>query len=112
MVRSVNGLCSPLNEDEILLRLQQKEMLKRPTPRNQNSLYNLIDTSESLLESESHWIRRSDDLVALAGDADYGWFNAALEKVFITFSKTLTLVSMTHMLSTSKRQKSACPPSE
>ena len=66
--------------------------MKRPTKRNQNSLYNLIDTSESLLQSESQWICQSDDLLALARDADYGWFSASLENAFLKASKTLTKV--------------------
>ena len=79
-------------EDELLFRLQKKQAMKKPTRRNQNSLYNLIDTSVSLQESESHWIRRTDDLLALALDADYGWFNAFLESLFIRLFKIPTMV--------------------
>lgn len=78
--------------DELLFRLQKKQAIKRPTKRNQNSLYNLIDTSESLLQSESEWIQQSDDLLALARDADYGWFNSRLEDILRTLSRKLTLV--------------------
>jgi len=81
-------------EDEILLRLQRKQELKKPTKSDQNSLYNLIDTSESLLHSESQWIRQSDDLLALARDSKRGWLSTLIAKTLIRISKRFTLVCL------------------
>ncbi len=56
--------------DEILFRMQKKQAMKRPTKRNQNSVYNLINTSKSMGSSEALWIRQWDDLAALSHDTD------------------------------------------
>ena len=81
-----------IDEDKTLLRLQQKQKTKKPTKWNQNSLYNLIDTSESQLHSEAEWICRSDDLLALASDAAPDWLGANIVKKFLGLSKRFTLV--------------------
>ena len=94
MIQKNSNVCLRIVEDKLLLRLQQKQALKKPKKRNQNSLYNLIDTSESLLESESGWIRQSDDLVAVALDPEYGWFGDFLASTLTKISRGLTMASL------------------
>ena len=43
--------------------------------------------------TEEHWIRRSDDLVSIAGDADNGWLSAVVEDSIRGVSKSILLVS-------------------
>ena len=78
--------------DEFLLRLQQIHAIKKPTLRNQTSLFNLIQNTKSLVGSESQWIRRADDLVALAHDQERGWFNGFVEDIMIKISRKATTV--------------------
>ena len=51
--------------------------------------------SESITQAETEWAEQHDDLAALAHDAEQGWFNIFLERALMTFSPTLTLVSIT-----------------
>jgi len=80
--------------DEILFRMQKKQAMKRPTKRNQNSVYNLINTSKSMGSSEALWIRQWDDLAALAHDTEHGWFHGAIEDLLRVISPTITLVGI------------------
>ena len=79
--------------DELVFRLQKKTEIRKPTKRNQNSVYNLINTSHSLTSSEALWIRQWDDLMAPAYNAEHGWFNGILEDALRGLSKRITLVS-------------------
>ena len=42
---------------------------------------------------ETYWIRHSDDLAAVAKDAEHGWFNVFLERLLNWFSRDMMLVS-------------------
>ncbi|MCJ1378889.1 hypothetical protein MMC17_001988 [Xylographa soralifera] len=81
--------------DELLLRIQQIHAIKRPTRRNQSSLYNWIRDNGLLAESEAVWIRRGDDLAALANDQEHGWFGGFVEDTLIKLSRTATMVPPT-----------------
>lgn len=78
--------------DELLLRVKEIHSIQRPTKRNQNSLYNLIHSSESLAQSESEWVYYLDDLAALANDSKRGWFNGFVEDTMKRISRTATNV--------------------
>jgi len=77
--------------DELLLRIQQIHAIKRPTRRNQSSLYNWIRDNRLLAESEAVWVRRGDDLAALAHDQEHGWFGGFVEDTMIKLSRTATM---------------------
>lgn len=62
-------------------------------------MYNLISNTESLVCSESDWIREGTDLAALGCAADRGWLNTFLADAFNTISRTATSVSAQHYLS-------------
>ncbi|KAL9100353.1 MAG: hypothetical protein Q9163_004260 [Psora crenata] len=79
--------------DELLLRVQKIQSIKRPSARAQTTLFNLIKNTESLVADESEWIRYSLDLASLAQDAEHGWFNGFLEDSLNTISRRLTQVS-------------------
>ncbi|MCJ1291692.1 hypothetical protein MMC34_003237 [Xylographa carneopallida] len=81
--------------DELLLRVQKIHAIKRPTRRNQSSLYNWVRDNSLLAESEAVWIRRGDDLAALAIDQEHGWFGGFVEDILIKLSRTVTMVPPT-----------------
>ena len=81
--------------DDLLLRNQQIHAIKQPTRRNQNSLYNLIHNTGSLVTSEAGWILYQDDLAALANDKEDGWFNGFLEDTLKQISRAATTVGPT-----------------
>jgi len=87
------GLTSCL--DELLLRFQNIDSLKRPTQRNQASMYNFLHNTRSLAESEAEWVRRGDDLAALGADREHGWFDGLAEDIMIKISRTVTTVLCT-----------------
>ncbi|CAD6583873.1 MAG: hypothetical protein ASARMPRED_001528 [Alectoria sarmentosa] len=76
---------------EGLLRLHKKQAIRKPTKRNQNSVYNAIHNSKSMTSGEALWIRDRDDLLALAKDAEHGWFNGILEDTLRKLSPKITL---------------------
>ena len=78
--------------DGLLLRTKDIHNIKRPTRRNQNSLYNLIHNTQSLTQSESDWSRRGEDLAALADDKMDGWFKGYLEDTLKRISRRVTTV--------------------
>lgn len=80
--------------DDVLLRLQKKQEIRKAVKRNQNSLYNAIKISKSMMSGESLWIHNRDDLLALATDAEHGWFNGILEDTLRRMSRTITLVGI------------------
>ena len=80
--------------DEVLLRLQKKQEIKKAVKRNQNSLYNAIKISKSMMSGEALWIHNRDDLLALATDAEHGWFNGILEDTLRKISRKITLVGI------------------
>ena len=79
-----------------MLRFQQVHAIKRPSKRNQTSLYNFVHNTQSLVESEAEWIRHGEDLAALAHDEESGWFNALVEDTMIRISRTATAVRLIH----------------
>ena len=79
--------------DETLLRLQQVQAIKRPTKRNQSSLWHLITTTSSQLSSDSDWIFLGPDLAAVAHDQEYGWFQNFFEDLMNKISTRATTVS-------------------
>ena len=81
---------------EAKVRYQQANACKRPSRRNQKSLYNFIHNTQSLVELEAEWIRRGEDLAALAHDEESGWFRAIVEDTMIGISRSATAVRLTH----------------
>ena len=69
------------------------EAIRTPTKRNQNSVYNMICNTQSLVPSETEWIRQRQDLAAVGHGAEYGWFNGFLEDLLNKISARLLLVS-------------------
>ena len=71
------------------------EAIRTPTKRNQNSVYNMIYNTQSLVSSEAEWIRQRQDLAAVGHGAEYGWFNGFVEDLLNKISGRLLLVSNT-----------------
>lgn len=80
--------------DELLLRVQKIQAMKRPSNRAQLTLFNLIRNTESLVADESEFIRYSPDLAALVPGDEQGWFNNFLEDALSFFSQSLTKVTL------------------
>lgn len=78
--------------DELLLRIQKIQAIKRPTKRSQSNLSNLISNTQSLVSDESDWIRCGPDLAALGRDSEHGWLNTFLEDILNKISMRLTMV--------------------
>lgn len=76
--------------------------MKRPTERNQNSLYNLIHHTSGVATMESDWVQYGPDLAAVARDQEYGWFNEFLEDLLNKISRKLTRVSTSILVPNSK----------
>ena len=76
--------------DHTLLRLREKQVMRRPTKRDQNSLWNLINGSRSLGSGEQSWLRQSEDLVAVAPGA---WIDGTLGYLFRLVVPRLSKVS-------------------
>ena len=79
--------------DKYFLRLHQMQAIRMPTKRNQNSVFNFITNTQSLVQSESEWIRQREDLAAVGHGAEHGWFNGVVEGMLTKVSPMLTLVS-------------------
>ena len=79
--------------DRVFLSLHQMQAIKKPTKRNQNSVYNEIEETQSIVSSEAKWIRQKDDLAALGLGAEHGWFNGFIEDKLNKCSKRLLFVS-------------------
>ncbi|KAL8654573.1 MAG: hypothetical protein Q9210_001419 [Variospora velana] len=77
--------------DEVLLHLQQIQAIRRPTARNQDSLFRIIWNNKLLVHEEMEWIHRREDLAALARDSEHGWFNGFVEDTLHAISQTMTL---------------------
>ena len=75
-----------------MFRLQRVQAMKRPSKRNQSSLYQMA--SQNLVAMEGEWILQGDDLVALAHDGEHNWFNVFLEDVLNRFSRKTLLVRL------------------
>ena len=71
------------------------QAVRKPTKRNQNSVYNMIEDTQSQVSSESEWIRQRHDLAAIGHGAEYGWFNGFVEDLLNKVSARLLLVSST-----------------
>ena len=76
--------------DDMLFRLQKLHAIKRPTKQNQNSVYQF--TTQNLVDMETYWPCRTDDLAALAPDAEHGWFNGLLEDLLAKIPKRILIV--------------------
>ncbi|KAL8912001.1 MAG: hypothetical protein Q9171_002914 [Xanthocarpia ochracea] len=75
----VRQIAQKLEEyDKHLLRYQKVQAIRRPTIRNQVSLYNFIQNTQSLIEPEYRWIREGIDLAAIARGQEHGWFASFL----------------------------------
>lgn len=46
------------------------------------------------MSGETLWIQNREDLLALAKDAEHGWFNGILEDALRKLSRKITLVSI------------------
>ncbi|KAL8919093.1 MAG: hypothetical protein Q9208_006977 [Pyrenodesmia sp. 3 TL-2023] len=79
-----------LEYDEVLLHLKQIHAIKRPTVRNQNTLYNLIWNNRCVVNEETEWIYRGEDLAALASYSEHGWFNGFVEDAMNMISRSAT----------------------
>ena len=73
--------------DELLLRVQKIQSMKRPTTRAQTTLFNLIHNTESLVADEADFIRHSADLASLVPGVEHGWFKGFLEDVLNLISR-------------------------
>ena len=82
--------------DDLLLRTQKVQAIKRPTDSAQNSLYNFISLDSHISQSgnEANWICRSDDLASLSGDTGSGRLKEAVECILHMIPKRLLLVSV------------------
>ena len=76
--------------DDMLFRLQKLYAIKRPTKKNQNSIYQA--TTQNLVDMESYWPCQTGDLAALAPDAEHGWFNGFLEDILNKIPKRVLKV--------------------
>ena len=76
--------------DDMLFRLQKLYAIKRPTKKNQSSIYQA--TTQNLVDMESYWPCRTDDLAALAPDVEHGWFNDFLEDMLSKVPKRVLTV--------------------
>lgn len=65
--------------------------------RNQASLYQRL--LQNLVVTEVKWARHTEDLAALAPDAEHGWFNDFLEDMLSKISKKALVVSSGPFLS-------------
>ncbi|KAL9042849.1 MAG: hypothetical protein Q9180_000303 [Flavoplaca navasiana] len=91
---TVKQIAEKLKEyDEHLLRFQKIQAIRRPTLRNQTSLYNFIYGTQSIVASEARWIREGADLAAVAREEEHGWFNGFLEDTLKKISPRATQVS-------------------
>ena len=88
-----NELKSHPTSDDFLLRTEKVQALKTPTKRNQNSVYNFIDQTQSVVLSEKDWICQRDDLAALSHNAEQRWINGFVENQFLRFCPNLLTVS-------------------
>ncbi|KAL8919010.1 MAG: hypothetical protein Q9172_005165 [Xanthocarpia lactea] len=87
----VRQIAQKLEEyDEHLLRYQKVQAIRRPTIRNQASLYNFVQNTQSLIEPEYRWIREGMDLAAVAREEEHGWFNGFLEDNLNRISRKAT----------------------
>ncbi|KAI4232044.1 MAG: hypothetical protein LQ352_008367, partial [Teloschistes flavicans] len=77
--------------DEHLLRFQKIQAIRRPTIRNQRSLFNFVRNTDSLVHGEYQWIKEGVDLAALAHDGTHGWFIGFIADTFNRISKKATL---------------------
>ncbi|KAL9021936.1 MAG: hypothetical protein Q9185_000807 [Variospora sp. 1 TL-2023] len=78
-----------LEYDEVLLHLQQIQAIRRPTARNQASLFRIMWNNKLLVHEEMEWISRREDLAALARDSEHGWFNGFIEDTLHAISHTM-----------------------
>ncbi|MCJ1442029.1 MAG: hypothetical protein MMC23_002521 [Stictis urceolatum] len=76
--------------DELVLRIQQMQSIRKPTKRNQTSLYNLIRNRGLLAQSESEWIQFRDDLAALGHEEEHGRLNGLVEDCLRFASRSLS----------------------
>ncbi|KAK0509130.1 hypothetical protein JMJ35_008501 [Cladonia borealis] len=83
--------------DKYFLRLHQMQAVRTPTKRNQNSLYNMIEDTQSQVTSESEWIRQRADLAAVGHGAEHGWFNGVVEDILNKLSPRLSLIFRTRV---------------
>jgi len=85
-----------LGVDDVLLRMQKIQAIKRPTERAQRNMYNLISNTQSLVKDESEWIREGPDLAALDQGTEHGWLNTFLRDLLNNISRKVTMVSPPH----------------
>ena len=82
-----------------MFRTREVQNLQRPSERNQGSVYQEMTVDASAIDRvEAQWVTRSDDLAALAKDADQNWFNVALEYALNWLSRPLLLVCLSTLL--------------
>lgn len=84
-----------IGPDKYFLRLHQMQAVRTPTKRNQNSVYNMINDTQSQISAESEWIRQREDLAALGHGAEHGWFSGFVEDMLNKVSVRLSMVSST-----------------
>ena len=76
--------------DELIFHMQRLQAIKRPSRQHQNAVYGMV--TQNVPGSETNWMRRVDDLTALASGAEHGWFNVFLEKTLNKISRRGLLV--------------------
>ena len=101
LARSIILPSTNVAADELLLRAQKIQAIKRPSQRSQNNVSNLILNTQSLVSDESDWIRHGPDLAALGRGAEHGWLNTFLEDALNKISRRATMASkfIFHLLS-------------
>ena len=82
-----------------MLKVSKVQSMRRPTRREQTTLFNLIHSTESLVADEADFIRHSPDLASLVPGVEYGWFNSFLEDLLNLISRRSAKVCHFHPLS-------------
>ena len=79
--------------DELMFCMQRLQAVGKPSKQHQNAVYGMV--TQNIPGSETLWMRRVDDLAALASGAEHGWFNVFLEKMLNKISRRALLVRTT-----------------
>ncbi|MCJ1268161.1 hypothetical protein MMC22_008047 [Lobaria immixta] len=89
LLKEIDGKLSEYQE--LLLRLQRLQQMKRPSERNQTSVFNMINNTGSLVTMERDWIQNGPDLIAVVQDQEHGWLNGFLEDTLNKISRKATM---------------------
>ncbi|KAL9599067.1 MAG: hypothetical protein Q9219_004101 [cf. Caloplaca sp. 3 TL-2023] len=83
-----------LEYSELLLKANQLNGLKKPSPRDYRSVLRyMVKDNCQLFEEESAWILDMDDLVTLQPGREYAWLDKILERVLSYFGGRIVKVT-------------------